>query len=256
MQKNIRYAMKNVLLAVFLAAGSLVPADNVHAVRYPSYSGYVNDYAGVISDEAKREIENLLASVERKTTSQIAVATVRTTAPETIEQYAVGLFADWGIGVKGKDNGILFLVAVEDRKVRIEVGYGLEGTVTDVYSKVIIDSLVVPAFRQGNYDLGVASGVVELVKLVSEHYGVEIDLSEEAPALADAGQKEKASPVATLFFMIIFFVFIFGRWWPLFFLGASGRGSRWSSGGGGSFGGGFGGFGGGMSGGGGASGGW
>ena len=112
---------------------------------------------------------------------------------------------------------------------------------------------MIPAFRKGGYDLGISSGVVMLVKLVRDHYGVEIDLSKEEEALPE--KEEEGSPIAGIL-VFLFFMIVFGRWGPFFFL-MSGGSRHWSSGGGGgSFGGGFGGFGGGMSGGGGASGGW
>lgn len=239
-----------ILTAVILCAAMCAQA---HAARrFPQTQGYVSDFAGVLSQDTKRQIGSLLDQVEEKTTAEIAVVTVKTTQPETIEQYAVELFKEWGIGKKGKDNGILVLLAAEDRKVRIEVGYGLEGTVTDLQSKMIIEDFMIPAFRKGSYDLGISAGVVMLVKLVRDHYGVVIDLSKEEEALPK--KEEEGSPVAGLL-VFLFFMIIFGRWGPLFFL-MSGGSRGWSSGGGGSFGGSFGGFGGGMSGGGGASGSW
>ena len=242
------------ILAVLVLFSGAV-ASGADKKTYPRSQGYVSDYAGVMSRQAKEEVDGLLRKIEEKTTAEMAVVTVRTTAPETIEQYAVGLFKEWGIGKKGSDNGILLLLATEDRKVRIEVGYGLEGTVTDLQSKIIIEDLMIPAFRQGGYDLGISSGVVELAKLVRDHYGVEIDLNEKAAEVPPA-DNDAASGVAGLIILLVF-LFILWKWWP-FFLFASGGTGYWSGGSGGSFrgGGSFGGFGGGSSGGGGASGSW
>ncbi|MGD2279349.1 MAG: TPM domain-containing protein [Candidatus Omnitrophota bacterium] len=223
-------------------------------MRFPSPAGYVNDYAGVLSREARSQLENLSTQIEQKTTAEIAIVTVRTTAPLTIEQYAVELFQKWGIGKKGNDNGILLLVAVDDRKVRIEVGYGLEGAVTDLQSKIIIQDLIVPAFKRGDFGLGISSGALALAKLVSAEYGVQIDLGKQM-ATVPTGRRARRSPLGSLI-TLLFFMLIFGfRFGALFFLMGSG-GGYWSGGSGGSFGGGFGGFGGGMSGGGGASGSW
>ncbi len=183
----------------------------------------------------------------------MAVVTVKTTSPLTIEQYAVELFQKWGIGKKGADNGILVLVAVADRKVRIEVGYGLEGAVTDLESKMIIEDYMIPAFKKGAYDAGVSACVVSLAKLISAEYGVKLAVDTK---LAGApGRARRASAGGGLLTLLLF-ILIFGfRFGTIFFLMGSGRG-YWSGGGRGSFGGGFGGFGGGLSGGGGASGSW
>ncbi len=242
------------ILAVLLVLG-VVGTSAFAEVKLPSPSGFVNDYAGVMSSQGKAQIAALAQRVEEKTSIEISVVTVKTVQPLTIEQYAVELFQKWGIGQKDKDNGILVLVAVDDRKVRIEVGYGLEGFVTDAQSKVIINSLMLPAFRQGDYEVGIASAVVTLAKIIRDEYGVDLDL-QSRPLTYPSGRK-KGSPLGSLI-TFLFFILIFGfRFGTLFFLMGSGR-SRgyWSGGSSGSFGGGFGGFGGGMSGGGGASGGW
>ena len=248
--------LKRVLavLLVFLFCFGIVLSCGAQEVRFPSPRGFVNDFAGVLSPGAKAELEGLSKLVEEKTTAEIVVVTVDSTAPLTIEQYAVELFQKWGIGKKGTDNGILVLVSVKDRKVRIEVGYGLEGAVTDLQSKIIIQDLMIPQFKKGDFSMGVAQGVVMLTKLVRDEYGVELDLSEVKIATSVRG-KRKASPLGSLL-TLLFFMMIFGfRLGPLLFL-MGGGGGYWSGGSSGSFGGGFGGFGGGMSGGGGASGSW
>src|SRR2546430_4392626 len=105
----------------------LLPSAMLWAVpHYPSPQGYVTDAAGVLDPSSKAQLESHLAEFERQTSNEIAVATVPSLEGETIETYAVELFKRWGVGKKGKDNGILLLVAPNDRKVRIEVGYGLE----------------------------------------------------------------------------------------------------------------------------------
>ena len=247
--------MKRIVIIslVLISCFAVLDARGAEDVRFPSPAGFVNDYAGILSRDARTRTEAMLAETERKTTAEIAVVTVKTTAPLTIEQYAVELFQKWGIGKKGADNGILLLVAVSDRKVRIETGYGLEGAVTDLQSKMIINDLITPAFRKGNYDLGVFTGVAALARIVGDEYGVELDL--DAQTSGAPARSRKASPAGGLFTLLLF-ILIFGfRFGTLFFLMGSG-GGYWSGGSRGSFGGGFGGFGGGMSGGGGASGSW
>ncbi|MFH1847201.1 MAG: TPM domain-containing protein [Candidatus Omnitrophota bacterium] len=225
----------------------------VQDARVMSPLGFVNDYAGILPSDKETKMEALLTEIENKTSVEIAVVTLNTTVPLTIEQYAVDLFEKWGIGKKGKDNGILMLIAVVDRKVRIEVGYGLEGTVTDLQSKMIIQNLIVPAFKNRDYAVGILSAVIGLAELISNEYGIEISLDPEIRRTVSSS-REKSSPLGS-FLTLLFFLLIFGLRFGMFFF-LMNRGSYWSGGGSGSYGGGFGGFGGGMSGGGGASGSW
>ena len=125
-------------------------------------TGFVNDFANVISVNERATIETKLQSLEKSTGIQVAVATVPSLGDETIESYAVALFQDWGIGRKGKDNGLLILVAPVDREARIEIGYGLEGTVTDLQAGNIVDKIMIPAFKTGDYAAGI-SGAVDAV---------------------------------------------------------------------------------------------
>ncbi|MGB3056716.1 MAG: TPM domain-containing protein, partial [Candidatus Omnitrophota bacterium] len=239
----MKRAISIFLILVFCSAGAF--SARAQETRFPSPQGFVNDFAGVLSPGARSELEGLSKLVEEKTTAEIVVVTVKTTSPLTIEQYAVELFQEWGVGKKGNDNGILMLVSVDDRKVRIEVGYGLEGAVTDLQSKIIIEDLMIPQFKKGDFSMGVAQGVVMLAKLVRDEYGVQLDLS-EVKGVSPVPARRKASPLGGLL-TFLFFMMIFGfRFGTLFFL-MSGGGGYWSSGSSGSFGGGSGGFGGGMS---------
>ena len=143
--------------------------------QYPAQpQGYVSDYANIVSPSDKAAITQLLGELEQKTTAQVAVVTVPTTQPETIEGYSVKLFEKWRIGKKGKDNGVLFLIAYQDRRVRIETGYGLEGALPDVLCHKIISNLVVPAFKSGEYSKGITAGVQAIVGLVAKEYNVKI----------------------------------------------------------------------------------
>jgi len=252
---KVKLLLKHLVIITAISAGFAVCLDA--DVRYPAPGGYVTDTAGIISRDARMQIENLLGGIERKTTAEIAVVTVPSTSPLTIEQYAVGLFEKWGIGKKGKDNGVLILVASVDRKVRIEVGYGLEGVITDLESKFIIEKGMIPYFKQGNYTAGVVTAITRISKLIGEEYGIEIDPERMVAAVPLKGGRRQGSPASALL-SFLFFVLIFGfRFGSLFFfMSGAGRRSYWSGGSGGSFGGGFGGFGGGFSGGGGASGSW
>jgi len=225
----------------------------------PRYTGYVNDYADILSDRTEAAITALSEEIENKTTSQLAILTVNTTSPLDIEAYAVKLFEKWGIGQKGKNNGVLVLVAVKDRKARIEVGYGLEGAIPDGLAINIIDKSMIPFFKNGDYDAGVLQAAVAISKLIANEYNVdisELDSIKVRPAL-------KGYSIFDFLFLIFVIIMVMRVPFLLFFpLPRSNRrgGNYWYSGGlgggSGGFGGGFGGFGGGSSGGGGASGGW
>jgi len=233
------------------------------AQDFPVYSGYINDYAGILSREVSLKLTRLIEEVDKKTTAQVAIVTIDTTAPLDIESYAVKLFEKWGIGQKGKDNGVLLLIAVKDRAMRIEVGYGLEGAIPDALAKNIIEKDIIPFFKNGDYNGGVIRAVLNISKLIAREYNVELSKLEDLPA-AEAKKESPLFNFLFLFFLIIIFVGLRGGlfWWWLFPTTISSRrkdgywhgtGFNGSSGG---FSGGFGGFGGGFSGGGGASGRW
>ncbi len=224
---------------------------------YPSGpQGYVSDYATVVSAQDKDVITRLARELEDKTTDQIAVVTVNTTQPETIEGYAVELFKRWGIGHKGKDNGALLLVAVNDRKMRIETGYGLEGVLPDVICNKIIRDIMVPSFRSGDYSTGIKDGAVAIVSVIAKDKGLNIT-SQEGQVYQQVHARGSSSdtPLSILWFFILLGIIIIrsrmGFWGGMYMGGYGGGGGGFSGGGGG-----FSGFGGGMSGGGGASGGW
>jgi uncharacterized protein len=204
----------------------------------------------------KNRLEAWILELKQKTSAEIAVVTVDSTQPLTIEDYAVKLFQRFGIGQKGKDNGILLLVAYKDRRMRIEVGYGLEGAVTDAYSSRIINEIMVPEFKAGRFSEGIEKGAAAIVTLVAKEYNVTLSGVPEP-----AYQETQGGSIWTLLFIlciVLSFVLSRGGFFPIFIGGGYG-GGRYGSGGyssGGGFSGGFGGFGGGMSGGGGASGGW
>ena len=252
----------NKIILIFLLLGICLPCVAQDAV-YPSSKGYVNDYAGILSAQTAQEIDSICRQIENKTTAQIALAIVNSTKPLEIEQYAVELFQRWGIGQKGKDNGLLLLVGINDRSVRIEVGYGLEGAIPDAIASNIISQIIIPEFKQGQYEKGLLLAVLSIADLIAKEYNVSLDLDEKISA-ARPSEKNQTSPLAMLIYVILFMLIFGMRSGLLFFflLGPTGRrrgGSWYGSGTGGSrggFGGGFGGFGGGFSGGGGASGGW
>ena len=136
------------------------------AVEVPFLTGRVTDNAQILSDETRKTITANLKAHEEKTTNQIAVLTVPTLEGVSIEEYATAAFNTWKLGQKGKDNGILLIVAPKDRKMRIEVGYGLEGTMTDGIAGSIIRNVMTPLFKSNDYDKGIDKGVRAMINVL------------------------------------------------------------------------------------------
>jgi uncharacterized protein len=227
------------------------------APTFPRLTGRVVDQAHVLSLQTQEHLNALLAEEEKETSNQVVIATLKSLQGYTIEQYGYQLGRAWGIGQKGKNNGALLIVVPSDHKVRIEVGYGLEGQLTDAQSRIIIDQFMLPAFRHGDYDGGVLAGTQAMLKVLG---GVHLAPEQNAPG-SDEDRGSGRGGIPWNFIVIVLVWLVFGRFlWPLLFLGG-GWGSRgFGSGGfgGGGFSGGGGGFsgGGGSFGGGGASGSW
>lgn len=152
--------------ALFLAALPLVAAAQQGLQPIPSLERRVTDTADILPPAEESALEQKLADFEARKGSQIAVLTVRTTAPEEIEQYSIRVVDAWKLGRKGVDDGALLIVAVDDRSLRIEVGRGLEGVLTDLVSNRIIDETITPLFRAGDYPGGIDAGVQRLIGVV------------------------------------------------------------------------------------------
>ncbi len=140
------------------------------APNYPAPTGFVVDAANIIDDSVEASIVERLTAFEATSTIEIAVATIPSLEDLSIEEYATGLFQYWGVGKEKQDDGVLLLVAPTERKVRIEVGYGLEGALTDLESSQIIQDILVPAFKAGNYSQGIDSAVDAIVESVQGEY--------------------------------------------------------------------------------------
>jgi uncharacterized protein len=256
-----------------LAPGTLLAlviflAPFAYAYDFPALTGRVVDDAGVMTAQSRSNVEAKSKDLEDKSGIQLVVATVKSLQGGDIETYANQLFRYWKLGEAKKNNGVLLLVAPAEHKVRIEVGYGLEGTLTDAASSVIISSVIVPRFKAGDYSGGIEAGVDGIISILSTDPA---DWHRKVNARPDS-----SSDFDKLFPLLLFLLMIFIIWYLIRDAGGppSGRGGRggrggapifipwggsWGGGGGGfSGGGGFGGFsgGGGSSGGGGASGGW
>jgi uncharacterized protein len=135
--------------------------------KYPSPTGYVVDGSALIQDLDKTKIEYMILELKRKTTVEVAVVTVDSTEPLTIEKYAINLFNRFGIGQKGNDNGVLLLVAYKDHRMRIEVGHGLMGVLTDEKCSEIINRIMVPEFQAGRLSQGILDATWVIVSIIS-----------------------------------------------------------------------------------------
>ena len=259
-------------LAVVVFALELALPSAVSARAWPAPRGYVNDFAGVIDAASADSMTALAQELDAKTQAQVAVVTIPSLDGDVIDPAAEELYKAWGIGSKGKDEGALILLAQKERKVRIEVGYGLEGIIPDGRAGSIIRNVMGPDLREDRFGPGLLRGVEAIAAIVAADRGVTLD---HGSGVVAPPERRGSSPMGLLF---IFLLFMFltsmmrrrayrdwrtGRrrgWydpWGGFGGGLGGMGGFGGfGGGGGGGGGGFGGFGGGRSGGGGASGGF
>ncbi len=150
--------MKSVLRIV-ITITTILATGVAAAANIPSLAGRITDNAGILSASMRDQLTDQLKAHEERTGNQIAVLTVLSLEGESIEEYAEAVFRDWRLGQKGKDNGVLLVVASQDRRIRIEVGYGLEGTLTDLLTGRIIRNVMTPRFKTGDYDGGIEAGI-------------------------------------------------------------------------------------------------
>ena len=265
MRKIKLFGISPFVLTIVFFLQALLFANNTFAqsiIAKPSPATLVTDLAGVLTPEQKQALENKLVAIDDSSSNQIAVVIIPSLDGYPKEEYATKLFRDWGIGGK-KNNGILLLIAINDREIKIEVGYGLEGAIPDITAINIIDNYIKPAFKAGNYYEGIDQATDNIAKAAVGEYKVA------------KVKKSKSKGSGGLFLIILIIIFVIlkggrggggsniggGGFSDIAtgmllgsLLGGGGRGSGgWGDSGGG---GGFGGFGGGSSGGGGAGGSW
>lgn len=254
------------IICIFvIVLGFLLVACKGSAIPEPK--GFVNDFADMLPDSEEQTLEAKLVQYESQTGNEIAVVTIDSLGGRSIEEYTMAFAERWQVGKADKDNGIIILVAKEDKKIRIEVGYGLEPVLTDAQAKQVIDKEMAPRFSTGDYAGGITAAVNAVMGTIDGTYR-----SNPLDILMPEGSNEKSLWIIFivggifLIFVSYFLVDVFldltglhnrkrvgdskGRYW------SSGGGGYWSGGGSSGGGGSFGGFGGGGFGGGGASGGW
>jgi uncharacterized protein len=246
----LKFLLLFAAVMIALTEGTALAAEN-----YPPHRGTaVNDFAGVIDQTNAAKMESLAREILQKTGMSVVVATVPELGPrEEINLYATGMYQAWGIGKKGEDKGVLIFLAVKERQIRIETGYGVEGDLTDGIVGLILDRYVVPHLKAGNTGKALYNAMYSCGVVVAEKAGVTLT-GVDVPYRSPSRPGNQGLNIFTLIFLVVAAILLLGTrtgrqmlpWILLMLVSNSGRG------GGGGFGGGFGGFGGGMSGGGGA----
>jgi len=158
---------------VVLSCAFLLVTGSAEAQNVPYLSGRVNDYAEILSSQTISQLDSKLKAFEDSTSNQVVVLTVNSLEGANLEEYSIKVAETWKLGQKGKDNGVLLLVVKNDRKIRIEVGYGLEGTLTDALCSVIIQRVILPKFRNGDYDDGVKAGITSILGAINGTFTAE-----------------------------------------------------------------------------------
>jgi uncharacterized protein len=218
--------MRRYFVALF-ATLLLLPVGVFAYVSPGQPDGYVTDFADILSEGNESGIEEILRDLEMRTTTEIAVVTVNSLDGDDVAVYANELFREWGVGQAETDNGILLLVAPNERKVRIEVGYGLEGVVPDITAGAIIDEIITPAFKAGDYDAGVLDGASALVAAVDgeEFTGATYARGSDYTTIPEVPEWVEMIPFLAIFFIFFFLQILFG------FASLLSRSSSWWGGG-------------------------
>jgi len=198
-----RFPVINGWLLAITALCMLLAVQSAWALQVPALKGRVNDYAGLLSSGTAQQLEAALAELESTDSTQIVVLTIPSLEGDSLEGFSIRVVEQWQIGQKGKDNGALLLVAKNDRKIRIEVGYGLEGKLTDLVSGRIIRDVMVPQFKMGHYDQGIIDGVAAMVGVVRGEF--------VAPAPNRGRGRQGTSPGLVGLVVLLFFINMLGR---------------------------------------------
>jgi uncharacterized protein len=197
--------VNRILTGLFALSWALALPAHAQQADVPYLTGRVVDNAEILKPDTRKRLGDTLRQHEQKTTNQIAVLTVPSLQGDSVEEYAVRVFEQWKLGQKGKDNGVLVLVAPQDRRMRIEVGYGLEGVLPDAAAARIVRNVMTPRFKQGDYDGGTAQGVDAIVAHLE---------GKEAPAAVEptgsSGTEFIKAPQMPLHERILMGAFIFG----------------------------------------------
>src|SRR6266852_1656027 len=235
---NIQHSTFLVFMrAIAVLAGLMLLAPAAHALEVPQPPAqWYTDSAGLLNGQQAQELNDKLRNFEQQSGVQFIIYVFPSIDGEAIEDFTIRCAEKWKVGNKKYDNGLILFVFVKERKVRIEVGYGLEGTITDAFSRRVIREQIAPHFRQGDYAGGLSAAADALMAEVEHKEAPAAPVQRAAPASRAAG----AGCTVLFWIVVILLILIFSRgrgcFWPLLFLGGGGRtfgGGGWSGGGGG-----------------------
>jgi len=196
--RSLRELSRAIIVVLALAVTAV--AAMAQSLTFPALTGRVVDDAGILDANARAALEKLSADLEAKSSDQLVVVTLKSLQGTSIEDYGYQLGRHWQIGQKGKDNGVLLIVAPNERKVRIEVGYGLEGTLTDLISNFIIQNSILPRFRAGDFSGGITRGAQDVTQVLTG------DAEEYKQRARRANVAQDVDPVEMI--ILAFFVFM------------------------------------------------
>ena len=254
------FTFLTIILALLLTLVFIPLAWGVKNV--PAPQRLINDFAGIIRPSYEEKMNLLAREVLNKTGATLTVVTLKDIGGANIDEFTNRLYEKWGVGKKGEDKGVMILLALKERRIRIEVGYGLEGIIPDGLAGQIRDQAMTPYLKKGEYGLGLLNGLYATASIIAKDKGIKLTGLPPATRRVSSRRGGSSYRIIPFIFLLIIFFFLsrsrrmgMGSLFLLMLLGG-GRGGFGGRSGFGGFGGGFGGFGGGMSGGGGASGGF
>lgn len=192
MTRNMRSHLVSNILSAFLLT---IVSISAHALEVPSLNGHVNDYAGILSAGIVSNLEAQLVELEKSDSTQVVVLSIESLEGEVLEEFSIKVAETWKIGQQKVDNGVILLISKMDRKIRIEVGRGLEGKLTDLISGRIIGNEITPKFKNGDYDGGVVAGVSAIIAAIKGEYK------------ASSEKNELVDPEVSFFILICFVIF-------------------------------------------------
>ncbi|WP_332060936.1 TPM domain-containing protein [Bartonella sp. CB74] len=194
------------ILCLLIVSGGISYSQS----KFPPLTGYINDVAHILDNETTENLTKKLATLEEKSGDQIVIVTLPTLSGNDIETYSNSLFRTWQLGQKQINNGVLLLIAPNEREVRIEVGYGLEGELTDAISAVIINNFILPNFRKGNYREGIVEAVNAIINVITESDSDFTSRIKMQAKIVEVQRKqaEKKEMIANAVIFLIFFIMI------------------------------------------------
>lgn len=195
--------MKKIVISTITILAFLLIAFNANSANFPSPKGHVNDIANLIESNVEQRIEAQLSNYEKQTSIEIAVVTTSSLDGRSIEGWTMDLAMKWGVGKRGKDNGVLFVIAPNERKCRIEVGYGLEGDLPDGKAGMIIDYTIIPKFKSGDYQGGIVAGVNEIINKLGTMTPQQRAEEKQRKLQAEAQAREEATANFKAFMLIM-----------------------------------------------------